>query len=295
VNDVFLMSEVLQERGFAAQDIRIVLDDRATTANILERLHWLLDHVPEAGERVLFYSGHGAQIPSYSAHGEVDRLDECLVPFDFDWNPEHAVRDKQFVEFYSQLPYSSRFVAIFDCCHSGGLTREGGLRPRGITPPDDVRHRALRWDESADRWQARSELTTRERPKYRMGRGERLHQLSDSRYDRDRAALDHLGSYMPVIYEACQENELSYEYRDGSTSYGAFTFALVKALRKRGTAPTFEQLKLEAAAQLDLLKYNQTPNLDGPEDVLSGRFPWTAASRPRRASSARRPRRRTRA
>lgn len=126
VNDVFLMSSVLQECGYDPEDIRVVLDDRATTANILERLHWLLDDVRVDDERVLFYSGHGAQIPAYGPRQEVDHLNECLVPYDFDWSPEHAVTDKQFVYFYSQLPYGSHFAAVFDCCHSGGLTREGG-------------------------------------------------------------------------------------------------------------------------------------------------------------------------
>src|SRR5690242_5226031 len=42
VNDVFLMSAVLQECGFDAKDIRVVLDHRATTANILDRRHWPL-------------------------------------------------------------------------------------------------------------------------------------------------------------------------------------------------------------------------------------------------------------
>jgi len=275
VNDVFLVSAVLQERGFDPGEIRIVLNERATTSSILERFHWLLDHVPEEGERVLFYSGHGAQIPSYSARGEVDRLDECLVPYDFDWNPEHAVRDKQFVEFYSQLPYSSRFVAIFDCCHSGGLTRDGGLRPRGISPPDDIRHRMLAWDESLGRWRARGEART----KYRIGRGRRLHGLSDRVYDRERKELDHHGSYMPVIYEACQEHQLSYEYRDGSASYGAFTFSLAKALREtagRRRQPTFRELAERAAAQLKALRYEQDPNLDGPKRVLGQRVPWKA-------------------
>ncbi len=121
----------------------------------MERLHWLLDDVPEGGERVLFYSGHGAQIPSYNFAGEVDRLDECLVPFDFDWNPTHAIRDKQFAELYSQLGYDRRFVAIFDCCHSGGMTRDGGPRVRGLSPPDDVRHRSLRWNARLGMWQER--------------------------------------------------------------------------------------------------------------------------------------------
>ena len=143
------------ECGIDPADIRVVLDDRATTANIMERLHWLLDDVPPDGERVLFYSGHGAQIPSYNFAGEVDRLDECLVPFDFDWNPTHAIRDKQFAELYSQLGYDRHFVAIFDCCHSGGMTRDGGPRVRGLSPPADVRHRNLRWNARLGMWQAR--------------------------------------------------------------------------------------------------------------------------------------------
>jgi hypothetical protein len=121
VNDVYLVSSVLQECGYAAEDIRVVLDERATTAGLLERFHWLLDDVQPGDERVLFYSGHGAQIPAYGPHQEVDHLNECLVPYDFDWSPEHAITDKQLVGFYSQLPYDSRFAAIFDCCHSASI------------------------------------------------------------------------------------------------------------------------------------------------------------------------------
>ena len=291
VNDVFLMSAVLQERGFDAADIRIVLNDRATTTNLMERLHWLLDHVPDGGERFLFYSGHGAQIPSYSAHGEVDRLDECLVPYDFDWNPQHAIRDKQFVEFYSQLPYDSRFVAVFDCCHSGGLTREGGLRARGLTPPDDIRHRAMQWDEEVGRWDKRElpgRARTQKKDLYRLGRGGHLQGLTDAQYDRERDALDHWGPYLPVIYEACQEKQLSYEYRDGSTSYGAFTFSLAKALRAAeadGEHLTFKQLAARASAQLKTLKYDQTPNLDGPGRVVGKKIPWAATKTKKRKRS----------
>src|SRR5262249_38421489 len=100
VNDVFLISSLLQESTFAPDEIRVVLNERATTSGILERLHWLLDDVKPGDERVLFYSGHGAQIPAYGVRDEPDHLSECLVPYDFDWTPDHAVRDKQFKEFY---------------------------------------------------------------------------------------------------------------------------------------------------------------------------------------------------
>ena len=260
MNDVFLMSAVLQECGFEPEEIRVVLDERATTTNILERFHWLLDEVKDGDERVLFYSGHGAQIPAYGAHEEIDHLNECLVPYDFDWSPDHAITDKQFVTFYSQLPYRSQFAAIFDCCHSGGLTREGGMRPRGIDPPDDIRHRALRWNLALEMWEERplpspnrSLAQSRVGPEYlgtsgatfRIGRAVGLRGLPNRVYDRECAALGHRGPYLPIIVEACQEQELSYEYRDGATSYGAFTYSLAKELRRSrqaGRNPSFRTL-----------------------------------------------------
>jgi hypothetical protein len=305
VNDVFLMSSVLQECGFLPEDIRVVLDERATTANILERFHWLLDDVGSGEERVLFYSGHGAQIPTYSAHGEVDHVDECLVPYDFDWSPDHAISDKQFVNFYSQLPYESRFAAIFDCCHSGGLTREGGLRPRGLDPPDDIRHRALRWNIDLEMWQDRS-LPSANRSlaksqhgsdyvgangvTYRFGRGVELRSLPNRRYNRERAALGHHGPYLPIIFEACREQELSYEYRDGATSYGAFTYSLAKVLRKerqRRHNPTFLALSRLTAARLKKLTYEQTPALVGNRRLLGKPVPWVRPTTRRRRNAAR--------
>jgi hypothetical protein len=105
VNDVFEMSAVLQELTFKPADIRVVLNERATAAGIRERLAWLLDGAAAGDIRVFFYSGHGAQIPAYGDAGEVDHLNECLVPYDFDWTPERAFLDDQFLELYSQLPY----------------------------------------------------------------------------------------------------------------------------------------------------------------------------------------------
>jgi hypothetical protein len=303
VNDVFLMSSVLQECGFAPEEVRVVLDERATTSAILERFHWLLDEVPSGAERVLFYSGHGAQIPTYDLRGEVDHLDECLVPYDFDWSPAHAIRDNQFAELYSQLPYDSRFVAVFDCCHSGGLTREGGLRPRGIEPPDDVRHRALAWNVALQMWEERalrspnrSLARSRVGAAYlgargvtnRIGRGVGLRGLPDRTYNDQRRRLRHRGPYLPTIFEACQEQELSYEYRHGATSYGAFTYSLAQVLRQArsdGRDPTFEALSRLTAARLRALRYDQTPCLVGPRRVISQQIPWVRSVRRRRAAS----------
>ena len=309
VNDVFMVSSVLQESGFDPEEIRVVLDDRATTQGIMDRLHWLLDGVRNGDQRVLFYSGHGAQIPGYGPKGEPDHLDECLVPYDFDWSPAHAILDKQFCELYSQLPYDSDFVAVFDCCHSGGITRDGGPRIRGLAPPDDIRHRALRWVEGEQMWVPRDFPTLNRSladrkdghgylglngATRRLGRAAALRTLPNREYDATRKALGHRGPYLPILLEACQEREFSYEYRHGATSYGAYTFCLAQALRARratGVNPSFAELNAQVAEKLRRLKYDQTPTLVGAKQRVARQLPWSAAAKPGQGKSAAKSRR----
>jgi metacaspase-1 len=297
VNDVFLMSQILQESTFRPDEIRVVLDDRATAKGILDRLHWLLDGTKAGDERVLFYSGHGAQIPAYGSQDEVDHIDECLVPYDFDWSPERAIIDKQFVEFYSQLPYDSLLVAIFDCCHSGGMSRDGARRVRGISPPDDIRHRSMRWNVELQMWEDRPLATANkalarspEGTSYvgkngatnRFGRGVDLRSLATKEYDRRRKDYGHHGPYLPIIMEACQENQLSYEYRHGVTSYGAYTYSLATVLhtqRSQKKNPSFHELNKLVEKQLKTLKYDQTPCLLGPGKIIKQPIPMTLPTR----------------
>lgn len=293
VNDVFLMSSVIQEVGFASEDIRVVLNERATAAGILERLHWLLDGVESGDQRFLFYSGHGAQIPAYGVDDEVDHIDECLVPFDFDWSLDRAVTDDQFWKLYSQLPYDSNFVAVLDCCHSGGMTRGGRAKVRGLEPPDDIRHRAIEWDARLQMWKPRQlpdavpDLKAERKTAFvgtlgslhRLGRAAPLRRVSRAR---SRKNAPPTGPFMPVLFEACQEAQLSYEYRHGATSYGAFTFCMAEALRsatKKGASPTFRELKDLAARALAEMKYEQEPCLVGPDAVISHRIPWGTAKK----------------
>jgi metacaspase-1 len=283
VNDTFLFSSALQEIGFEAEDIRVVLNERATAAGIRERLKWLLEDVGDGMERVLFYSGHGAQLPGYNGAETVDHVDECLVPYDFNWEKETAITDDDFYHLYSDLPFSARFFAVFDCCHSGGLTREGGSKIRGITPPDDIRHRLLRWNAKEQMWEERKLPAindhygdTAERRRalmgnngatVRLGRGMNLRRHM-TKATADKLVKEHCGLYLPVLLEACGEEQLSYEYRHGTVSYGAFTYALIKNLRAKPTV-SFEQLIARTGASLTTLGYDQTPQIVGPSAVVT--------------------------
>jgi metacaspase-1 len=297
VNDVFLMSAALQECGFSPDEIRVCLDERATADGILKRLEWLLDEPRPGDERVFFYSGHGAQIPEYGECNEPDRVSETLVPYDFDWSPDTAIVDERIFRLYSQLPFETRFAMILDCCHSGGVHRAGGSKPRGLNPPDDIRHRALRWDSREQMWVERDlgalnkEFTDEpeDAAQYfgksgstvRLGRASMLRGESLSKYrSRKRSArTSAFGPYLPLIIQACAEDELAYEYRHGVTSYGAFTYSLTANLRRRGRV-SFKELVRETRNQLGRLGYEQTPQLLAPAKIAEAPVPWTSAARP---------------
>jgi hypothetical protein len=291
VNDVFLVSSILQESGFDAEDIRVCLDDRATASGILERFEWLLDTPQPDDQLVFYYSGHGAQLPTYGLGDRVDRMDETLVPYNFDWSTDTAITDDQIYELYGQLPYDTQLLMMFDCCHSGGIHKAGARRVRGLNPPDDIRHRALRWNPKVEMWEDRElrplnkefggsrELRTEffgsNDATTRIGRASSFRTESKREYDarKEREGGRAHAPYLPVILEACQEHEFSYEYRHGVTSYGAFTYALAAELR-RSKNISFNRLLTKVRKQLTELEYNQRPQVLGPSKTLHARVPW---------------------
>ncbi len=292
-NDVFRMSEVLQEMGFAPDEIRVTLDERATARNIRERMKWLLSDAEDGDVRFFYYSGHGAQIPASHEEMDSDHKDECLVTYDFDWDDRStAYTDKEFLEMYSQLPYGVNFITMLDCCHSGGMSRDGASKARGITAPDDIRHRELKWDAKRQMWIPRTlnlskkkvfKASEKEKVLYtgesgathRFGRGVPL--WSDSRhFENAKKKYGHKGAYMPLIIEACDEKQYSYEYRHGVTSYGAFTYSITTILRdlhRKKKKVTYDQLIKLATERLAELEFEQTPVIVGPKDKTGASVP----------------------
>jgi hypothetical protein len=82
---------------------------------------------------------------------------------------------------------------------------------------------------------------------------------------------------MPIIFQACQEKQFSYEYRHGVQSYGAFTYSLglimrqAKARRKKLNWP---QLMAAVADKLEDLRYDQTLCLICPTALRDQPIPW---------------------
>ncbi len=292
VNDTYLLSAALQECSFKSEDIRLCLDKRATRKGILERMEWLIEDARPGDELFFAYSGHGTQLAAYGPEEVVDHKDETLCPWDFAWTPETCITDDEIFQYYGQLPYDTRFVMVFDCCHSGGIHREGAGRVRGLTPPDDIRHRELRWDTPTQTWVQREldpvlpsfsskpdimkGFAGASRTVNRLGRGSSVRHLTEEEYKGERKKSKIVGPYLPLILEACDEHQTASEYRHGAVSYGAFTWSLCAALRQ-STKPTFKSLLEDVRARLRKQGYEQVPQIVGPTIVKNAGVPWAGA------------------
>jgi hypothetical protein len=107
----------------------------------------------------------------------------------------------------------------------------------------------------------------------KLGRASMLRTQSARQYAAAKKADGIVGPYLPLIIEACREDQFSYEYRDGATSHGAFTYSLSRILREQKTI-TFRNLVKQVAEQLKDLQYDQTPDILGPSSVVDSNVPW---------------------
>ncbi len=139
-NDVRLMGRFLQERfGFPADGIVTLAEDegspakRPTRANIEREFRRLADQAHEGDQVVILLAGHGSQEPENPpdpANPEPDGLDEIFLPADVSqWKATpglvpNAIVDNDLGAWLRAITAKRAYVwAIFDCCHSGTMTR----------------------------------------------------------------------------------------------------------------------------------------------------------------------------
>ncbi|MDR3578100.1 MAG: caspase family protein [Anaerolineaceae bacterium] len=149
INDVTDMADFLVNQcGFAHDDIRLLTDERATAQAIRDRLNWLITGIG-SGDRIIFhYSGHGAQVATRNPQGEADGLDEVICPVDFNFDDGSSmIRDKDFVQLFKTVPAGVEFIWISDSCFSGGLTR--GILPSHIKNKTFILPADIAWRNAA--------------------------------------------------------------------------------------------------------------------------------------------------
>ena len=149
--DALAMKKFLLEHwGFSASDVRTLLDDEASKEGIMDGLNSWLPDVTEPGDRiVVYFSGHGTQVPDTSGD-EADGQDEAWSPSDIGRRSGHFVNeqvtDDEIAAAFRRLS-GREVLLISDSCHSGTLARGSvsetspdvaDAKARYIPPPADV-------------------------------------------------------------------------------------------------------------------------------------------------------------
>jgi hypothetical protein len=236
VNDVQDMASLLVDRyKFKPEDVRLLCDERATTAAILDRLNWLVDVKP--GDRCLFhYSGHGAQFPSRDYKQELDGLLEVICPVDFDWEPEHMITDKQFVHIFSGVPAGVKLNWISDSCHSGDLTR-------GLPKPGAPVNHSRAFPVPADiAWRLRG---------------------AHSRGVRKQSRAVVCGVLDVGFISGCRSDQTSADANINGRPGGALTQTLIPVIRRSGASAPLADVVRDTARDLVDGGYDQVPQCEG--------------------------------
>jgi len=109
---------LINDYGFADDNIIILLNRKATASAILDAIDWLADNEDAESTVVFFFCGHGFQIADadgWDADIEGDGYDEGIVSWDMYGLIDGDLKDR-FSAFETQ-----KFALIFGSCHSGGM------------------------------------------------------------------------------------------------------------------------------------------------------------------------------
>jgi hypothetical protein len=136
-NDVRLMVSTLGAFGFVQAQVSVLADAPGalpTRANILGQMQRLADQSAAGDWVVVYFSGHGSQVPQRNpgaaAYREPDGLDEVFLPRDTRrWDRkrrvvEGALTDDDIGLALARITAMGANVwAIFDTCHAADMTR----------------------------------------------------------------------------------------------------------------------------------------------------------------------------
>ncbi|GGW50786.1 caspase family protein [Streptomyces caelestis] len=241
VNDVRAAESRLRSLSGPATRIRTLYDAEATRAAVLAGLE---EHLGQSGPEdtaLLWFSGHGSQSPTADP-GEATGWSQALVCHDsLVPGGQPVLRDTELGALLDGIAArGTHVVAVLDCCHSGGATREDAAGPPGA---------AVRGAPWQPWWQTAAVA----------------------------GARDGGGTQVPepgrhVLLAACRPQELAHENVVDGRVRGYFSHALLGALDRLGPTAAYGELHALTEARVRALSQVQHPELRGPEDggFLSG-------------------------
>ncbi|KAJ7137993.1 peptidase C14, caspase domain-containing protein [Mycena epipterygia] len=242
-NDAQTIKSFLTDRFHLPESqIVFLLNADATRNAILENFQThLIDNssIEKDDAIIIYFAGHGSRVKAPESWSSMDGKIETLVPYDertktLDGEDIHGIPDRTINMLLSRLAREkgNNITVIFDCCHSGGATRDN----ESIYP-------------------VRSVSTFEPLPE-NLDRTLQVALSGHVDWSPESYKCD-MNSH--VLLAACREQEKAYEaISDAGKPYGFFTDSLVKQLCEKPNRVTYAEL----VGRLPTL-YNQNPQCEG--------------------------------
>lgn len=242
INDVTNIRNLLKTYfGFSNEDIRILVDERATKQNILFRLEKLVTNAKPGDLIVFHFSGHGSQIRDRDMDELKDHMDELICPWDMNWD-DGFITDDMLKEILNTLNKEVMMEIILDCCHSGTGTRNNSLgRPsepnaenkvlnRHLPPPVDIQSRF-------------------------QGEEEELNPKKAFRTDKT-LTMNH------ILWAGCKDHQTSADAYINGYYNGAFSYYFCKHIRDSKGNISRNELQKRILNSLNYNNFLQLPQLE---------------------------------
>ena len=251
-NDIIEIGNLLLDRFFFPDDhVSAHFEGRINRDTVLNAFKGLEQRVERDDIVVVCYSGHGSR----TRRG--DQRIESLVPSDSgrpdpkgDGGDNRDIYDLEINDFIQRLNQKTpHLTLIFDCCHSGSVTRDPFVDTVREAPEDTRDRRSMSRDGGPE---ALSDDALAERAARLTESSARLLQ------DRRRA----------LVLAACRAEEKAKEYRvslSGDTyTHGIFSYFLSLALKDAPKGMTWRGIFESIAPRITALFPSQHPQIEGP-------------------------------
>lgn len=228
VNDANDWTTLLRN-NFGFTDVKQLLNEQATKANIIAGIKALLKGAKSGDILVFTNASHG----TYRADVDADepKFDEAICPCDT--NSDLLV-DDELREIFKKIPDGVRLTVISDSCHSGSVTRKPGT---------DRRNRQLD-------------------PRVFGGTALKPDELQAARAKKEKYPESKMKE---ILLSGCKSNQTSADAYIAGDYHGAMSYYAIEVIKEAGGDLTYAQLHKLLIDKLDEGNYAQEPQLEGTD------------------------------
>ncbi|NJQ98068.1 MAG: caspase family protein [Hydrococcus sp. CSU_1_8] len=231
----------------------------ATYENIIQHFDRITNTAKQGDLVYIHYSGHGGRAKTTKPEIKSNNIDEALVPTDIGTGEGQYVRDWELAILLQRMVNKELLVTvILDSCHSGGSTRGGKAKIRGLQ--QDAIDETLKLRESlvkATAEELNAIAPSWQKTKYATRGGIPVATM-----------IPEAKGY--VLLAACRPSEFAYEdaFDDSGESNGALTYWLLDTLNQPSPGITYKTIHDRISGKINTQFPTQNPMILGEGDRL---------------------------